>query len=1221
MTDQALDRFLDTIKQSGIISASAWTAVSPEIHDAQTSEEAATRLVEKGALTSYQAERLLQGMPEDCVLAERYHLLDKIGAGGMGAVFRARDSRLNRTVAIKVMAPQALNQPDAVVRFQREARTLAQLQLPNIVQAFDSGEDRGRHFLVMEFVEGINLHHLVRDKGPVAPTVAADYIYQTASGLSSAHEAGLIHRDIKPGNLVLSKDGEIKILDLGLARFLQDQIPDPEVTRANTGLGTPDYMAPEQFRDAHQVDVRADIYSLGCTLYFLIAGLPPFPGSSLSEKAQAHENKEPPPLEERCPEVPAGLAQTVYKMMAKRPRDRFQTMSEVADGLALYVAGSSKSLPQINRTLTWQGRRLTARPLRRLSPWAAGFVGSAAAATLTLGILWFSSFWDRTPASNGGDIARREDPRDDKKLPDRDIISPKDETREKKSKDDKDDKLAADKKDTDKTRDKDKKEPPKVITIENGLTVARDGSGQFTSVAAALDKIQPGQIIRVLDAGPYKEALRLNRTSQLGITIEAPKEAMLLAPAGTNNLIEIRNVADVTLRGLRLRAEKPLLSFVFARGACPGLLIEGLDMTAPVPETGNGIELQVADLPPGAMPVLIRGNAMNDCHIGVLVAACGFTKDYGTPYPSSRVRIEDNRFTGGHSGVVLLGCLKRVQVVGNRVVGAAQTAFQLENLLDGAEDILIANNTTLECNHALRLWDTTVRGKNVTIANNLCLASSERDMIYLDSGGDPNESRGPGPGKAVTDAWNLHHNWREMKDEKVDGLGWIPPGPKDKGLSKIEVLSRKQDDKDFLRPAKGPLKTEGAGKEHPGLPTYVGAVAPEGAPVWNWQWTWDVYCANKVTVAQEERLAPRFRTISAALAFARPGMAIHVLDAAIYKEQVVFVDPATQRGVQLIAEKGATIEMLHVNDYALKIDGVPEVRVKGFRFSSEGHPTSIFKLPLRFCVFVTGRCPGVIMEDLTIAASDQMSGINLLNCTQEAGEAPVVVRQCKVDVGGYAIYLSGLRNVTSGILIQDNRVTGMKGFTLEQKLENIQISGNVARDGGFADLEFLNLSSKCKNILVANNTFYGGSVGVRFWEEAAFAEFPRDEIAVRNNVIFGPSSADILYVRVSDKKPQHADGVLLRDLCSFDHNARDFAGQEATPILPAAKGDLKLERKDFVSLVASREGFLRPRPDTPFATQGAGKIDALFPTYMGALPPADVPTWDWAGTWKKRQMK
>src|SRR5262249_32346625 len=312
---------------------------------------------------------------------------------------------------------------DGVARLQRQARALAKVSHPNIIQAYDSGEDKGRHFLVMEYVAGVNLSMMRREHGAIPPTHAAGMVYQVALGLQHAHEKGLVHRDVKPGNLLLARTqvatgrptptaqdqakptperttsyvapealskGIVKILDLGLARILQDEIGDAQLTREGIGVGTPDYMAPEQFRDALHADARTDIYGLGCTLYHLISGTVPFPGSSYAEKRNAHAKKEPIPLEERCPEVPAGLAFVVAKMMAKHPAERFQSAADVAEALAPYVAGSSHSMIKLKQRMSFHAGQLTMHPpnrLKRLLAWGGAAVVAACLVWLLILVL------------------------------------------------------------------------------------------------------------------------------------------------------------------------------------------------------------------------------------------------------------------------------------------------------------------------------------------------------------------------------------------------------------------------------------------------------------------------------------------------------------------------------------------------------------------------------------------------------------------------------------------------------------------------------------------------------------------------------------------------------------------------------------------------------------------------------------------------------------------
>src|SRR6516162_6904710 len=421
MPSNAVQQLLEQGQSSGLLSAAVAQDLIARMKadEALTADELATKLMERNLVTAYQAEQLLAGRGDECLIAGRYRILEKLGEGGMGAVYKAHDTQLDRDVAVKVLPAQSLHDADAVARFQREARALAKLSHPNIIQAYDSGADMGKHFLVMEYVEGVNLVALLRRQGALPPTLAADLICQAALGLAHAHEKGLIHRDLKPGNLLAAglqrpathtpaRESEryraatvdypappasrplVKILDLGLARFLQDQLGDAHVTQEGAGLGTPDYMAPEQFRDALHADVRTDIYGLGCTLYHLIAGTVPFPGSSFSEKAHAHAKKEPIPLGERCQEVPGGLEYVLSRMMAKHPGERFQSAGEVADALSPYVASGSHSMIRLRQTGKWPPGPLTMSQRKRHKRVLLGS-GLLSAAAVCLCLLVF--FW------------------------------------------------------------------------------------------------------------------------------------------------------------------------------------------------------------------------------------------------------------------------------------------------------------------------------------------------------------------------------------------------------------------------------------------------------------------------------------------------------------------------------------------------------------------------------------------------------------------------------------------------------------------------------------------------------------------------------------------------------------------------------------------------------------------------------------------------------------
>lgn len=289
----------------------------------------------------------------------QYEIQEQIGRGGMGTVYRGRHLRLKRPVAIKVLPGDRMRNPGAVARFQRETEAVGRLDHPNLVRAYDAGEADGQHFLVMEFLDGTDLTRLVRQSGPLPVADACEVIRQAALGLQHAHEHGLVHRDVKPSNLMLTVVGTVKVLDLGLARLVEDA-PTGEMTGIGQFVGTGDFIAPEQAEDTRQADARSDIYSLGCTLYFLLAGRAPFSGpahDTFVRKVMAHSREAMPPIRTIRGDVPMAVAAVLEKMLAKQPVERFQTAAEVADALAQFsaVADLGSLLPDGHRK-SIQGR-------------------------------------------------------------------------------------------------------------------------------------------------------------------------------------------------------------------------------------------------------------------------------------------------------------------------------------------------------------------------------------------------------------------------------------------------------------------------------------------------------------------------------------------------------------------------------------------------------------------------------------------------------------------------------------------------------------------------------------------------------------------------------------------------------------------------------------------------------------------------------------------------
>ncbi len=393
------DQFRDHLTASGLLSAedvSALLAGLPEDKQPKDGEQLAKELVKQKKLTKYQAEQIYAGKGKTLVLGN-YVVLDKLGQGGMGMVLKAEHKRMKRLVAIKVMSPAAVQTPDALKRFHREVEAAAKLRHPNIVAADDADEAKGTHFLVMEYVDGSDLAVRVKKQGPLPIEQAIRCIIQAARGLEFAHEQGVIHRDIKPANLLMDAKGNVKILDMGLARIdgaIGGSSEGAGLTNTGTIMGTVDYMSPEQAMDTKHADARSDIYSLGCSLYYLLTGKVVYDGDTMMKKLMAHQNGAIPSLVEESRKVNRGknattetvteidlaslpefdtpdesfpaLEAVFRRMVAKRPEDRPQSMTEVIAELERCLpggsrtvtfvsgstAGSSATMPQLKKELS-----------------------------------------------------------------------------------------------------------------------------------------------------------------------------------------------------------------------------------------------------------------------------------------------------------------------------------------------------------------------------------------------------------------------------------------------------------------------------------------------------------------------------------------------------------------------------------------------------------------------------------------------------------------------------------------------------------------------------------------------------------------------------------------------------------------------------------------------------------------------------------------------------
>ncbi|HTQ39093.1 MAG TPA: serine/threonine-protein kinase [Pirellulales bacterium] len=265
-----------------------------------------------------------------------FELLEYIG-GGMGAVFKAIDTMLNRTVAVKVLSQEQSGDEEVLRRFQNEAQSAARLDHENISRVHYVGEDRGWHYIVFEFIEGANLRDQVNEQGPLPLAEAVSYTLQIADALVHASSRDVVHRDIKPSNVLITPDGRAKLVDMGLARLHHVETEGDDLTASGVTLGTFDYISPEQARDPRSADVRSDIYSLGCTLYFMLTGQPPFPEGTVLQKLLQHQGDEPPDPRQFRPELPDDLLRIMERMLAKSPEKRYATPAELVADLAAFA--------------------------------------------------------------------------------------------------------------------------------------------------------------------------------------------------------------------------------------------------------------------------------------------------------------------------------------------------------------------------------------------------------------------------------------------------------------------------------------------------------------------------------------------------------------------------------------------------------------------------------------------------------------------------------------------------------------------------------------------------------------------------------------------------------------------------------------------------------------------------------------------------------------------
>jgi serine/threonine-protein kinase len=336
---------LPVIRSSGVLSERQFSDVKEKVLSGDYPFDApslAERLVKDGVLTQYQVNRFLRNKAYGMVVG-RYVILDRIGSGSMGRVYKAHHQMMDRLVALKIIAPHVISNERVIARFQREMRMVGRLDHPNVVRAFDADKINQVLYIVMEYVSGQSLGHLLK-KGPIPPLEMIDYARQAAMGLAHAHEQGIVHRDVKPSNLLLNENRKIKVLDLGLGVLMEADSNSTFATADGIAVGTVDYMSPEQ-ACGKEVDGRSDLFSLGCSMYHLISGRLPFPGESPIDRLGKRISGRPTPITEVRPDLPPGLAPVIDKLLAHKPADRYQTAQDVVEALEALTRPRKKPAP------------------------------------------------------------------------------------------------------------------------------------------------------------------------------------------------------------------------------------------------------------------------------------------------------------------------------------------------------------------------------------------------------------------------------------------------------------------------------------------------------------------------------------------------------------------------------------------------------------------------------------------------------------------------------------------------------------------------------------------------------------------------------------------------------------------------------------------------------------------------------------------------------------
>jgi serine/threonine protein kinase len=1237
----------------------------------------ADALVRTRRVSMYQLWTTISGRQDELSLGE-YTVVEPLGAGGMGEVLLSVHRRMKRKVAIKFLPAHFADDQEMIKRFEREVEVAAQLSHPNIVTAYDAGHTGDTHYLVMEYVNGCDLGSLIRESGPLAVNDALKCVLQAGKGIAHAHEQGIIHRDIKPSNLLADRNGTIKVLDMGLARWsnaaAQSAASDLSITGAV--MGTVDFMSPEQAASGKNADTRSDTYSLGCTLFMLIQGRPVFPGETVIEKIVAHQNAEIPDLVQGDDERFGKLNQIFRRMLAKKPEERFATIDGACAALAECLDDNSQDLKvSLSIPDRMPPRSLALQDTRDKLPEASfistmGFsdeivegqrspeeqpkgkwrgIGIVAIVALllagagALGVPMILKLATRDGTLvvkcyvqgaivevDGKEMIRVTDPdsrgeyrfdlpKGEHKvramLPDGTeiksgtiMISNKEDTL-----------FEVLRKETQRGRPQvaatDQGSTPDVDDDPNVLTVAQDGSAEFTSIGDAINKAISGNVIRILDNGEYRETVMLSLISvHEKLTIEASQGATWIPGNNYQAAMYVQNVKNVTLRSLNFDLDRPGVYGIVASQATDGLRIEDCRFTSRSPGASPAVSLESVSVT--VEPVFVHNCDFNGVPLCLQVSGLD---NNNQPVSCGGVLITGCRFSRSSQAINISGQAHDVTIAENQFHNVAGNGVQFMHLAGDLENILVANNTFLECRAPIRIWENGFKPASISIVANLSLTQGMDDWFALDSGGDPFNSKGPAHGTEYATGWNFTHNFREGRPpEKSNPVhaGWFPPGELNNLVESIELLSRDPDNENFLRPPpQSAVATGGFGGE---LPAHAGAVPPDRAEPFDWDRAFQRSLVlsrvpdDVITVAKKE--VAHCTTLRDALQAVKPGMTVRVIDDATYEEIFTLDDPARFEGITLEATSKALLQAADEAPTLVTLRRATDVTIRGFRVALGSQTMT--------GILVTGACPGLTLEGLAFEPPQhRVPGTRCISLEWHHGypRKPIVVSNCEIQGTVFGIVVSGLLNnyddrfTCENIAIVNNRIVNVgTGILLMGDVRHALLAGNSIRDAGITGIQFEQTDSESTGVVVVNNSISRSRFGIRVWSDNNHGKGH----SLINNLTFECGEFDWSYFdNGGTREEPRGPGDIDRLLSDWTITSNIREGNSDPPTgpfsgarVPSRDGARITGKIDLASRSPANSDYARPAVASPLASEGAGGV---YPSYIGSIPPANQPPFDW----------